>query len=416
MVGCYLHGVATERFGPIDFDRFHRDELPALLEAQGPNIPASEIAAVRPLAFQLTDGRSYTYLPSGAGFTVAAGCAEAHTVAEVPYDEWCSFVWELKTCFALLYSDQLAITRGSFGQLARWEPLLRVALDGQELYDIDHPEPVRDGAGRDLDCTRTFTLDDGDDEIADFLRRAGFVHLRGVMEPDEIEAIRADVAVGIAAARPDDRRSWWTTVNGRDVCNRVNYLNEQSALIAGLGADRRFLRIAALGGADLRDALDRLDGNGVVIKVPGSSGGLADLPWHRDCGMGGHPVKCPMLNVGLQLDPATAANGQLLMVPGSHRGTSRLPGAGEAAGLPTVALSTEPGDVTVHFGHTLHAAPPPTDHQSTGRQALYLSFVPPLTFEMVGPGQGYNDVLFTRDAGRVRHADQLHAAAGPSPV
>ena len=252
-------------------------------------------------------------------------------MAEVPYDEWCSFVWELKTCFALLYSDQLAITRGSFGQLARWEPLLRIALDGQELYDIDHPEPVRDGAGRDLDCTRTFTLDDGDDEIADFLRRAGFVHLRGVMEPDEIEAIRADVAVGIAAARPDDRRSWWTTVNGRDVCNRVNYLNEQSALIAGLGADRRFLRIAALGGADLRDALDRLDGNGVVIKVPGSSGGLADLPWHRDCGMGGHPVKCPMLNVGLQLDPATAANGQLLMVPGSHRGTSRLPGAGEAS-------------------------------------------------------------------------------------
>ena len=42
--------------------------------------------------------------------------------------------------------------------------------------------------------------------------------------------------------------------------------------------------------------------------------------------------------------------------------------------------------------------------------------VPPLTFEMVGPGQGYNDVLFTRDAGHVRHADQLHAAAGPPPV
>jgi len=42
--------------------------------------------------------------------------------------------------------------------------------------------------------------------------------------------------------------------------------------------------------------------------------------------------------------------------------------------------------------------------------------VPPLTFEMVGPGQGYNDVLFTRDAGHVRHADQLHAAVGPSPI
>jgi len=26
---------------------------------------------------------------------------------------------------------------------------------------------------------------------------------------------------------------------------------------------------------------------------------------------------------------------------------------------------------------------------------------------MVGPGQGYNDVLFTRDEGRVRHADDF---------
>ena len=39
--------------------------------------------------------------------------------------------------------------------------------------------------------------------------------------------------------------------------------------------------------------------------------------------------------------------------------------------------------------------------------ALYLSFVPPLTFEMVGPGQGYNDVLFARNDGRVQHADEF---------
>ena len=114
-----------------------------------------------------------------------------------------------------------------------------------------------------------------------------------------------------------------------------------------------------------------------------------------------------MLNVGIQLDAATAATGQLRMIPGSHRGTSRLPNAREAEEHPVVALTTEPGDVTVHFGHTLHAAPPPTDPHAAGRRALYLSFVPPLTFEMVGPGQGYNDVLFTRRDGRVQHVDQF---------
>ena len=57
--------------------------------------------------------------------------------------------------------------------------------------------------------------------------------------------------------------------------------------------------------------------------------------------------------------------------------------------------------------HTLHAAPPPRDLDAAGRRALYLSFVPPLTFEMVGPGRGYNDVLFTRSEGRVQHVDQF---------
>jgi ectoine hydroxylase-related dioxygenase (phytanoyl-CoA dioxygenase family) len=84
-----------------------------------------------------------------------------------------------------------------------------------------------------------------------------------------------------------------------------------------------------------------------------------------------------------------------------------LPSAREAENHAVVALTTEPGDVTVHFGHTLHAAPPPNDRDAPGRRALYLSFVPPLTFEMVGPGQGYNDVLFTRSEGRVQHVDQF---------
>jgi len=399
--------VDGDRFGPIDFDRFHTDELPRLLAAGRPVFSDADVAVVRPLAFALRDGRAYTYLPADHGFVVGPGTDRAHTVVALDYDDWCAFAWELRSCFALLYADRLEITRGSFGQLARWEPSLRVAFDGQEIYDIDEPPVVRGGGGDPLDPSTTFTLDDPDDEMADFLHRAGFLHLRNVMDAGEVDALRVDATAAVSDARPDDRRSWWTTVDGREVCNRVNYVNDRSERVAGLGADPRFLRIAALGGPDLRDAHDRLDGNGVVIKVPGAGAGLADLPWHRDCGMGGHPVKCPMVNVGIQLDPATPSTGQLLMVAGSHRGTSRLPGPREVDRLPVAALSTDPGDVTVHFGHTLHAAPPPTDRGAHGRRALYLSYVPPLTFEMVAPGQGYNDVLFTRDAGHVRHVDQL---------
>jgi hypothetical protein len=399
--------VDGERFGPIDFDRFHREELPALLGTRGRVVSDADAALVRPLAFRLDDGRSYTYQPSGNTFTIEEGAGRADTVVEIGLDQWRAFAWELCSSFALLYAEELEVTKGSFDQVALWEPSLRVAFDGQVLYDLDQPAPVLDASGAPLDCSRSFTLDDPDTDIAEFLQRAGFVHLRGVMAPDEIAALDADVTTAIERARPDDRRSWWTTVAGREVCNRINYLNDGSALIAGLGGDDRFRRIAALGGPDLRDAKDRLDGNGVVIKVPGASEGLVDLPWHRDCGMGGHPVKCPMLNVGIQLDPATAANGQLELIPGSHRGTSRLPSRREAARLPVVPVATEAGDVTVHFGHILHAAPAPTDPGASGRKAVYVSFVPPLLFDMVGPGQGYNDVLFTRHSGHVQHAGQL---------
>ncbi len=399
--------VDGDRFGLIDFDRFHREQLPALLGSRDGVFSDADAPAVRPLAFRLDDGRAYTYVPSADSFTVEAGSDGADTVVDLDLEAWSAFVWELRSCFALLYSEELVIGRGSFGQLARWEPSLRVAFDGQAIYDLDDPPTVVDGTGRPLDCTQSFTLDESQDELSDFLHRAGFIHLTGVLERHELEALRSEVASAVAGARPDDRRSWWTTVGDREVCSRVNYINDRSPLVSGLGADERFRRIAALAGHELRDAKDRLDGNGVVIKVPGATGGLADLPWHRDCGMGGHPVKCPMLNVGIQLDAATPESGQLQMIPGSHRGTSRLPGPREARGLPVTPIGTEAGDVTVHFGHTLHAAPPPTGAGAEGRKALYLSFVPPVTFEHVGPGQGYNDVLFTRRDGRVQHVDQL---------
>ena len=404
---CYISAVDQEPFGPIAFDWFHQEELPALLQRRGAVFSDRDAEVIRPLGFQLSDGRAYTYVPEGKTFSVRPGTGAAHTVVELSSDAWCAFAWELKTCFALLYADQLTVRQGSFGQVARWEPPLRVVLSDQVLFDLDHPARIENEDGHETDLTKSFTLDDPPEEISGFLHRVGFIHLRGVLDTAEIASLTSDVAAAIDRARPEDRKSWWTTVDGREVCNRVNYLNEGSDQIAALGADSRFLEIAALGGDNLHDAQDRLDGNGVVIKVPRSSGGLADLPWHRDCGMGGHPVKCPMLNVGIQLDAATAGSGQLQMIPGSHRGTSRLPSAREAEQHDIVALTTEPGDVTVHFGHTLHAAPPPRNLQAAGRRALYLSFVPPLTFEMVGPGQGYNDVLFTRSEGRVQHVDQF---------
>lgn len=161
-----------------------------------------------------------------------------------------------------------------------------------------------------------------------------------------------------------------------------------------------------LGGREMLPCVDRIDGMGVVIKNPDIVSGLSDLPWHRDCGMGGHFVLCPGLNVGIQLDEANADNGQLWFLAGSHKHATQSLTMDQIDGLPAVAVDTQPGDVTVHYGHVLHAAPPPHS-ENASRKTLYVGWHVPELFDIVGPEQGYNDVLFLADGGRVRSVEEI---------
>ena len=138
-----------------------------------------------------------------------------------------------------------------------------------------------------------------------------------------------------------------------------------------------------------------------MIKLPDATEGLADLPWHRDCGMGGHPVLCPEFNVGIQLDDATAGSGQLQVLPGSHRSSSKPPPS-RGDDRTVVPLDTKAGDVTLHYGHLMHAAPPPSG--AGGRRVLYCTYVQERAFEYVPPGRAFNDVLFTEAGGDGRIA------------
>jgi len=179
-------------------------------------------------------------------------------------------------------------------------------------------------------------------------------------------------------------------------------------MVAALAGDTRLTRFHALGGDDLVPELDCLDGISVVMKQPGSDGGLADLPWHQDCGLGGHPVLCPSVAVGIQLDRASADTGRLHFLAGSHRGSSHQLRPRDVEHLPVVAVDAEPGDVTLHYGHVLHAAPAPTG-RANGRRAMYVTATRAATLDFVGPGKGYNDVLFARD-GHVHNVDEFISA------
>ena len=341
------------------------------------------------IAFRV-DGESWTYEPTTDGrVAVRLGERDASTVVELTAADWHDFQTEWRTVYGLLFSGIGSFPVGRGDALESWEPALRSVWQGRPIYDPDQAR--KDMAGFDL--RRVFTMDSSHDELLAHLDAVGFARVRGVFSADEVASLSEAVERQRAAASNGDGRSWWAVdVGGRQVCCRLIYATRDDDSMGWLRDDARMARLSALAAPDLVMIEDRLDGVSVVIKNPDVVQGLSDLPWHRDCGLGGHPVLCPELNIGIQLDAASAATGQLHMLAGSHVGTAHMPRADELDDLPIIAIDTEPGDVTLHYGHAFHAAPAPTGHGPM-RRAMYWMYTPHAALELFPAGQGYNDVI-----------------------
>jgi hypothetical protein len=342
---------------------------------------------LRPLAFRLSDGRALSFASDGAGsITVSPGVAEGATIAEVTPADWSAFVAERLTRYGLLYGGKVSFAEGSFEDLCHWEPALRALWEGRPVFDPARLDLTDDG-GRPLDLTRRFTLDDDDAGMARFLQQTGYLHVGAVFSPDEVDALQAEVARMVDEASPSDgNRSWWTrTAEGEAAVCQLKYAALESELVERLHDDPRLQRILAASGVNgLVPNLDRMEGTKIILKHPGASEGLTDLPFHTDCGMGMHPHVCPMVLIGVQLDAATPETGQVHMVAGSHRTTTPDASIVGTEGWPVAAIATEAGDVTVHFSHTLHAAPPPVGG-APGRRTVYACYGTASLFAALDP-------------------------------
>jgi hypothetical protein len=411
--------MTDDRFPLLNFDDFHRDRSRRLADGNGAKARAA-LLDDRTVALHVPGSVGYTYRPTPETVEVLTGTDGAATVVELSAETWSDYAHELRTGFGLLYAGLARCSRGRLDDLIAWDPAIRAMYSGRGTFDPAGRDLVAlDGSP--LELTRSFTVDSDPAEMAHFLRTTGFIHVRAVFGPDEVAVLRGEAERLLGLARPGDDRSWWaTTAQGTEVCCRLTYVNERSDLLARAHEHNRLAALmAAMTGDDLRVVVNdrRGDGHSVVLKHPEVTEGLSDLPWHVDCGLGGHPVMCPGLNVGVQLDAATAGAGQLHFLAGSNGVTAWHLPASELEGdaYPTVAVTTRPGDVTVHFTDTLHAAPPPTGG-GPGRRALYLTWSNPLVMEFIPPGEGYNDTVLRSGPGnRVRTVeDQLASAEAGS--
>lgn len=393
----------------IDFDDFHRVELPRRLREGVSEKIFWDVSGVAPIAVQLPSGSAYSYVAGRDRVEIVPGVVDdAEVVLEIPYVAWQDYVYEFRTRAGLLYSRAVEFVRGDYERWDAWEPAIRCMYSGRPIYNPAELNLV-DLNGSPLDLKRSFTLDDPDEQIGHFLRTTGFLVIKGAFA-DRLEAIAAEVDRLRDEARENELWSWWTA---DQTCKRfpyrLLYMAQRSALIAALDNDPTVRRLVDLCGAEVVPVPDRVEGHLAVLKPFGNNaevGGFATLPWHKDCGLGGCPLTCPGVQVGVQLDAANSQSSQLWMMAGSAGKVCHdNPTAQQLAEWPIVALETEAGDATVHLTCGLHAGPKPTGPNP--RRTLYIPFYNPRTYKLIGPLQGYQQVIPGWGHGDIPNVDEL---------
>ena len=399
---------------PVDFDDFHRHELPRRLRAGKNEQVAWDVDGVAPIAIGLRDRgpqRAYSYVCQGGEIEIVPGVVDdAETVLDiVDHESWLDYLYEFRTRTGLLYSRAVNFSRGSFDTWDDWEPALRCMYSGREIYNPDALD-FRDRRGAPLDLHRDFQQGDDPEDLSHFLRTTGYLVVRRVFEPSLVAELSGEIDRIADEADEGELTSWWAeNPDGRRFPYRLTYLSDKSATIAGLYEHPRVRQLIALSKEEVVPVPDRIEGILAVIKTQGleaGASGFANLPFHSDCGFGACHLTCPCVLVGLQLDAMSKRSSQLELIAGTLGKTVHGGSGGNARPpYPIVALETEPGDATVHYGCGQHAGPPPTGPER--RRTLYLQHYHPRALDLIGPYQGYNQIMPGYGEGEIPNIEEV---------
>ncbi len=364
---------------PVDAATFWGGEWRAAMARNGERAAAdAKRLGLAPIVIAV-DGEVWTLQPADRILELVPGRNPATQQVALDRDAFADLVHERRTALGLVVGGRVEGDAESCAAFCAWDPVLRCALDGRGVYrpgDV----PVRALDGSPLELDQRFRLGARAAEAAHFLAEAGFLLLAGVFSSEEMDAVDADLARAVGAARPDDGESWWAaTGHGeRYPCRILDFAGKSPALRALL-EDSRFLAIGELLGDGHRpgdpfgEHFAEVTAEGLVKRVD-SVEGLACLPWHKDCERGGHSMFCSGLTVGICLTPVDEAHGGLDVVAGSHRANIARAQVDAELDLPCVTLRAGRGDVTVHMSCALHRSTHPARLE---RRVAYTGFALP---------------------------------------
>jgi hypothetical protein len=381
----------SERFAVIDFEAVHAalaaDQDACALAGPGTDGLGPIVMRLGEHAVTVEPGRPVRIHPGarpGAEVDIEFASPRAFT----------DFYHELRTAPGAQVTGSVTYRIGGYAHFDAWEPALRALYQRRSVYDPSSVDRSR--------MTQVFTHGvDPVEEIGAFVREYGFAIVRNVFTQEEITAIDAAISRLERESSPDSPGTWWTTgPDGEGYPCQIHYVTDKAPDVAWIDDDERMtsLRDATIPGLVCHP--DRMNGTFAVLKRPGASAGLTNLAWHIDCGLGGHTVTCPGLHIGVQLTESNPAKGAFSVLAGSHDSSVRRDVI-DGSDLPVVVVSTQPGDVTIHITHVMHAAPAPVG-DGQGRRTLYLGYGPQIAHDLIGPGQSFDDLISqTSDDGYV---------------
>ena len=180
------------------------------------------------------DDRTLSLREENGSLTIEEGALDDGAIATLEASALSDLVQDWATTMGLAMNSRIKMTQGEFSDWIGWEPVFRALFDGRPVHEAGAID-FKDRDGDDLDLSQSFDLDDDRDEIAHFLHKAGFLHIRNVFSEAEMAAVSADLDAALARVKPDDGASWWAgDSKGTQHPVRVLFFHEQSEALTSL--------------------------------------------------------------------------------------------------------------------------------------------------------------------------------------
>jgi hypothetical protein len=348
---------------PIETARFFGETLPALLDAHQVEIaPAATGLLLKDFCIE-TEGEPYTLSWQRDRVSVEAG-RHGGARTRLTQEQLTDLVNDQSTPIAWMSNGILDMPEGDLADFLNWWLVLRGALDGRRIY-------TSGDVTFDTDVRRSFTPEDSDEEMRAFLEEVGYLHIRSFFSDEEMAAVEADYLEAASQYEKGSPGGWFaTTKDGEEHLVRMEGFDRFSEVTSELVDSERFQRIGGIPGlGHVPRPRPRVS---ALSKPIGVVKGISDVPWHKDCSLGRHSYECCSLTVGISVNGAGPNNGQLRVLPGSHRALVwAAPCVQPGIGLEPIDLPTRTGDITVHLSCTQHMSQPPVTQP---RKVLYTGF------------------------------------------